>query len=133
MLGYVTLGTNRHEASYGFYDQILGLLGGSRMLEIPGRGVIWTNGAQMLAVMTPYDGNEATVGNGVMVALATDQRPTVDAVHARALELGGANEGDPGVRSSAELYPGAGVPELAMYIAYFRDVDANKLAISCPA
>ena len=87
----------------------------------------------MLAVMTPYDGDEATVGNGVMVALATDQRQTVDAVHARALEMGGANEGDPGVRSSAELYPEAGVPELAMYIAYFRDVDGNKLAISCPA
>ena len=43
MLGYVTLGTNRHEASYGFYDQILGLLGGSRLLEIPGRGFIWTD------------------------------------------------------------------------------------------
>ena len=133
MLGYVTLGTNQHEASYAFYDQILGLLGAGRIIEIPDRGVIWGTGTQMLAVMTPYDEKEATVGNGVMVALAADQRKTVDAVHAKAMELGGKNEGDPGVRNSAQLYPGADIPELALYIAYFRDVDGNKLAISCPA
>ena len=133
MLGYVTVGTNQPAASYGFYDQILGLIGAGRIMEIPDRGVIWGTGTQMLAVMTPYDGNKATVGNGIMVALAADGRHTVDAVHARALELGGANEGNPGVRNTAELYPGTGVPELAMYIAYFRDVDGNKLAVSCTA
>ena len=35
MLGYVTLGTSQHEASYGFYDQIPGLLGVGGIIEIP--------------------------------------------------------------------------------------------------
>ena len=131
MLAYVTLGSNQLEASCGFYDQILGMLGASRIMEIPERGVIWGIGAPMVALMRPYDGNEATVGNGVMVALAADGPETVDAVHAKAMELGGMNEGDPGVRNTAELYPG--LPEMAMYIAYFRDIEGNKLAISCPA
>ena len=42
----------------------------------------------------------------------------VDAVHAKALELGGKCEGPPGVRG-----PGSE----RVYAAYFRDLDGNKL------
>lgn len=54
-----------------------------------------------------------------MVALEAKDRAQVDALHARALELGGTDEGAPG-----ERFPG-------FYAAYFRDLDGNKLNISC--
>ena len=112
------------------------MLGVSRLFELGDKGAMWGAGepqsAQMIAVMKPYDGNDATVGNGMMVALAAYKPESVDdAVHARALKLGGTNEGDPGVRNIADLYPD--VPDLALYIAYFRDLEGNKLAVCSPA
>jgi predicted lactoylglutathione lyase len=70
-------------------------------------------------VTRPWDGQPATVGNGTMVALLADAPATVDAVHAKALALGGADEGTPGER-------GAG-----FYAGYFRDLDGNKLNVFC--
>jgi predicted lactoylglutathione lyase len=72
-----------------------------------------------LSVTTPFDGNAATVGNGVMVALVVDSHEKVDALHAKALELGGADEGAPGPRGDG------------FYAAYFRDLDGNKLNAFC--
>jgi hypothetical protein len=57
MLAYVTLGSNQLEASSGFYDQILGLLGAGRIMELPERGVIWGTDAPMVALMRPKETN----------------------------------------------------------------------------
>ena len=57
----------------------------------------------------------ATVGNGAMSTFRFDTRAEVDAFHAKALALGGADEGAPGERA-----PG-------FYMSYFRDLDGNKL------
>jgi predicted lactoylglutathione lyase len=54
-----------------------------------------------------------------MVALVLKERRQVDALHAKALALGGTDEGAPGVRGSEG-------PQ-AFYGAYFRDLDGNKL------
>jgi predicted lactoylglutathione lyase len=43
-------------------------------------------------------------------------------MHRKALELGGADEGKPGVRAEG----GEG-----FYAAYFRDLDGNKLDVFC--
>ena len=67
----------------------------------------------------PYDGRPATVGNGVMVAIAVNSPDNVHAMHARALELGGTDEGAPGPRVAN------------FYAAYFRDLDGNKLNAFC--
>ena len=40
----------------------------------------------------------ATAGNGNMASIACDSRAKVDALHAKAMELGGTCEGPPGVR-----------------------------------
>jgi predicted lactoylglutathione lyase len=72
-----------------------------------------------LSVTKPYDGKPATVGNGVMVALVVDSPERVNAVHAKALALGGTDEGAPGARSEA------------FYAGYFRDLDGNKLNAFC--
>jgi len=71
-------------------------------------------------VIKPFDENPATVGNGTMVALAFDAPEKVDALHAKALELGAADEGAPGPRGDGSFYAG-----------YFRDPDGNKLNAFC--
>ncbi|MGF7146788.1 putative lactoylglutathione lyase [Sphingomonas zeicaulis] len=73
----------------------------------------------MFGVTRPYDEKDATIGNGTMIALVASERPTVDALYTRALELGGSCEGGPGVRGEEG--------EQAFYAAYFRDLDGNKL------
>ena len=57
-----------------------------------------------------------------MVALAMGSRDQVDALHAKALELGAASEGEPGPRGESD-------PQF--YAGYFRDLDGNKLNAFC--
>jgi len=52
----------------------------------------------MFSVLKPFDGQKATVGNGSMVALAAANPEQVQALHAKALALGGTDEGAPGTR-----------------------------------
>jgi len=120
MIGYVTLGTNNYDEAARFYDDLFAVLGAARIIESD-RFIAWGTGMKSPAVSIakPYDGNPATVGNGVMVALAMDSPDKVDALHAKALELGGTDEGAPGPRGDQ------------FYAAYFRDLDGNKLNAFC--
>ena len=117
MIGYVTLGTNNLERAAKFYDALLGELGASRFMENE-RVVSWAvkPGTPALGVIKPFDGKPATVGNGVMVSIVVDSPATVDRLHAKAIELGGKDEGAPGPRGEGGFYGG-----------YFRDLDGNKL------
>ncbi|MBX9730615.1 MAG: VOC family protein [Sphingomonas sp.] len=124
MIGYATLGTNNIAAARGFYDALLGSIGAARIMEFGddlGGFTMWGTGWDKpgLAVTNPYDKNVATVGNGTMIALTVDTRAKVDALHAKALELGGTCDGPPGLRGDEG-------PQ-AFYGAYFRDLDGNKL------
>ncbi len=116
MIGYVTLGTNDMERAGKFYDALLGELGAKRMMDSD-RFVAWGTGpgTPMLCIILPFDEKDASVGNGVMVALNAESREQVDALHEKALELGGTDEGAPGPRGDG------------FYVAYFRDLDGNKL------
>ncbi len=118
MLAYVTLGTNDIEKATAFYDALLGEMGAKRLFD-NGRLYFYGTapGAPMLAIGGPYDGQAATVGNGVMPAIATPDKEAVDRVYAKALELGAADEGAPGNRMPT------------FYGAYFRDPDGNKICI----
>jgi len=116
MIGYITLGTNDMPRAVAFYDALLSLVGARRFMESD-RFVAWAVSTDKpgLGIAKPYDGKPATVGNGVMAALAVDSRAKVDAVHKRALDLGGRDEGAPGPRGDG------------FYAGYFRDLDGNKL------
>jgi predicted lactoylglutathione lyase len=116
MIGYVTLGTNDIERAARFYDELLAELGARRFLETE-TFIAWSAApdAPALSVTKPFDGNAATVGNGVMVALVMESQGKVDALHKKAMELGATDEGAPGPRG-----PG-------FYAGYFRDPDGNKL------
>lgn len=116
MIGYITVGTNDLARAAAFYDKLFESIGGSRILE-PERAVIWSFGPTCAAfgVTLPFDGNPATVGNGVMVGLSMTSKQSVNAFHAMALKLGATDEGAPGARSDT------------FYAAYFRDLDGNKI------
>ncbi len=115
MIGYVTLGTNDMERAAKFYDALLGELGAKRFMDTE-RFIAWSGTAEgpAVSIAKPFDGNRATVGNGVMVALVMDSRERVDALYKKAIELGATDEGAPGPRGEG------------FYAGYFRDLDGNK-------
>lgn len=121
MIGYVTLGTNDLDRAAGFYDALLDVIGAKRMMDEDGF-VAWatTPGAPSIAATKPFDGQDATAGNGTMVALAVDSAEMADKLHAKALELGAVDEGAPAPRGEDGFYAG-----------YFRDLDGNKLNAFC--
>jgi len=116
MITYTVLGTNYLNEGVAFYDQILDLMGAKRVLEFD-RGFAWAiaQDKAMFSLMQPYDGEDATIGNGTMVAFAVLSAEVVDKMYQLALDLGGADEGAPKVGEDGR------------YAAYFRDLDGNKL------
>ena len=116
MIGYVTLGTNDLARGAAFYDALAAELGTARMMEWDG-AIAWgtPGGGAGIGLTKPFDGNAASIGNGVMVALEAKDEAQVDRLHGIALEHGGSCEGAPGPRGDT------------FYAAYFRDPDGNKL------
>jgi predicted lactoylglutathione lyase len=124
LIGYVTLGTRDLERAAAFYEAVLAEIDAVRCHEQV-HFVAWrlVTGGPQLCLITPYDGEPATVGNGAMVGIYAGTREKVDAAHAKALQLGGKDEGAAGPRNYA---PG-------FYAGYFRDLDGNKLNFFCTA
>ena len=119
MIGYVTIGTNDLPRAAAFYDALLGDLGAKRVMENE-QFIAWSvKDRPGLGVTKPFDKKPATVGNGVMVALAVESRAKVDSLHRKAMQLGGTDEGAPGPRGEG------------FYAGYFRDLDDNKLSFFC--
>jgi catechol 2,3-dioxygenase-like lactoylglutathione lyase family enzyme len=125
MIGYAMLGTNDLPRASEFYDALFAEVGIKRLMEFPkgpAYGLSWDR--PMLGITVPYNDEPATAGNGTMIALLMDSKDKVAALHAKALALGGADEGAPGYR---------GPESRGFYGAYFRDLDGNKLACFCMA
>ena len=116
MIGYVTVGTNDLEKSAKFYDAIAAEMGTGRMMEFDSF-IAWgtPGGGAGVAATKPFDGNAASVGNGVMVALEAKDQDQVKRIYDIALANGGSDEGAPGPRGDN------------FYAGYFRDPDGNKL------
>ncbi len=116
MIGYVTLGTRDLKKAAAFYDKIAAEMGIGRFMESDDF-IAWGSGdGAGLGLTKPFDGKPMSIGNGVMVALAAQDRAQVDRIHKLALSLGGTDEGPPGPRGDGGFYAG-----------YFRDLDGNKL------
>lgn len=118
MQAYATVGSNQIDKAVAFYDALLATIGWGKLFENPTGGRFYgTVSDGMFAVLTPYDGQPATVGNGSMAGFAFDSREAVDAFYAKVVELGGTDDGAPGERGGGS------------YFAYVRDLDGNKLCI----
>ena len=121
MIGYVTLGTNDLPRAAIFYDAIAAEMGVGRMMDFD-QFIAWgtMDGPPGVAATKPIDGQPATVGNGVMVALEAKDTDQVQRLYDIALAHGGSDEGAPGPRGDEGFYAG-----------YFRDPDGNKLNAFC--
>jgi catechol 2,3-dioxygenase-like lactoylglutathione lyase family enzyme len=121
MIGYITLGSNDLEKANRFYAELLATIGGKELMKWGDSFTLYgmDMGQPGIAITKPYNGEAATPGNGNMAALVMQERAQVDALHAKALALGGSCEGPPGLR-------GEEGPQ-AFYAAYFRDPEGNKL------
>jgi catechol 2,3-dioxygenase-like lactoylglutathione lyase family enzyme len=116
----VMFGSNDIEKAKAFYDEVLATIGLRPMMEHGSGGRIYgtAQGIPILSVVRPYNGAPATAGNGTQASLLCDSREQVAAIHAKALDLGGADEGAPGPR---------GPEGVQVHAAYFRDLDGNKI------
>ena len=119
MLTVARCGTRDLGRAKSFYDAITALLGAKRVLDRPDVAGYKGPEGGMFLIGTPLAG-AASVGNGTQMGFAAQTRAIVDAVHAKALSLGGTCEGPPGVR---------GPDPNGFYGAYFRDLDGNKLCV----
>ena len=90
MIGYITIGTNDINKAAAFYDVLFKLMDMGRFMESD-QFIAWgkPDGAAGFSITKPFDGQPATVGNGVMIALAAPSKELVNKIHAKALETGG--------------------------------------------
>ena len=121
MIGYVTLGTNDLVRGAKFYDALAKEMDTPRMMDTE-TFIAWGkwDGPAGIGLTQPFDGNPASVGNGVMVALEAKDPAQVQRLYDIALAHGGTCEGKPGPRGEDGFYAG-----------YFRDPDGNKLNAFC--
>ena len=117
MIKYTTVGTNDLQRAGAFYDALLEGLGAKRVVELE-RMIGWSVGTEspIFSVIKPFDGQTANHGNGAMIALNVEDTNQIDRLHRKALDLGGKDEGAPGIRFGT------------FYAAYVRDLDGNKVA-----
>ena len=124
MIGYVMVGTNDLESSAKFYDSVLDTLGltrGSTDTDYIGYGSKTSPERIEFYHTKPFDGENATSGNGTMIAMLVGSREEVDYFHKIAVANGGIDEGAPGTRIEGD----------ETYYAYVRDLDGNKICGYC--
>lgn len=117
MIGYTTIGTNDLGKALAFYDTFLAELGGKRMMETTNGQLYAFSQGPLFGVTKPFNGQNQNCGNGNMIALRCPSKEKVEELHAKALSMGGTDEGKPGERGGG------------FYGAYFRDPDGNKLCL----
>jgi len=126
LISHICIGTADVPRARAFLADVLAPIGVRfRFADPAGKFVTFegpVGGRPLLFVGRPFDGGPAAPGNGNMIALLARDRASVDACHARAMALGGPDEGAPGLRP--HYHPN-------YYGAYFRDLDGNKFCIAC--
>ena len=118
-ISFVMVGTNDLDKSSKFYDQVLANLGMKRV-TVTERYIAYSHSSGddslKFYITKPQNKENATAGNGTMVALSAETKEAVDKFHKIALENGAVDEGKPGLRSDGNYY------------SYIRDLDGNKIA-----
>ena len=118
-ISFVMVGTNDLDKSSKFYDQVLANLGMKRV-TVTERYIAYSHSSGddglKFYITKPQNKENATTGNGTMVALSAETKEAVDKFHKIALENGAVDEGKPGLRSDGNYY------------SYIRDLDGNKIA-----
>ncbi|MDD9799748.1 MAG: VOC family protein [Gammaproteobacteria bacterium] len=119
MMSHVSVGVNDYQRAVAFYDKILAVVGGRRMMEHPALAAAGY-GKQFpeFWVQKPADGGPASAGNGAHFGFQAASKAQVDEFHRAALAAGATDAGAPGPR------PADGK---AYYGCFVRDPDGNKI------
>lgn len=123
MFSHVMVGSNDIERSKRFYDAVLGVLGvGEPTRNLANTGhtrLFYRHEGATFCVSEPINGEAATFANGGTIGFKCDSPEQVREFHDTAVAHGGA---------SIESAPGLREGKLgALYLAYVRDPDGNKL------
>ena len=122
IISFIMVGVKDLEKSSKFYDAIfvpLGIIKASTTEKHIGYAQKNNPDEALFYICKPFNKEQATSGNGTMVALSADTNEAIDKFHAIALENGGTDEGSPGIRYDGNYY------------AYIRDPDGNKICAKC--
>jgi catechol 2,3-dioxygenase-like lactoylglutathione lyase family enzyme len=123
MFNHIMVGSNDIERSKLFYDAVLATLGaGEPFRNVAATGhtrLFYRHDGSVFCVTEPINDEEATSANGGTIAFKCSSAEQVQQFHDTAVAHGGVSiEDPPGLRES-----NLG----AMYLAYIRDPDGNKL------
>ena len=123
MFSHVMLGTNDIERSKRFYDAVLGVLGAGEPLRNQSKTgharLFYRHDGSTFCVSEPINGKPASFANGGTTGFKCDSPEQVRRFHDTAVAHGGTSiEDAPGLREGSLG---------AMYLAYVRDPDGNKL------
>lgn len=123
MFSHIMVGTNDIERSRCFYNAVLGVLGVGEPIRNENKTgqtrLFYRHDGGTFCVSQPINGEPATHANGGTVGFKCNSPEQVRQFHDVAVANGGASiEELPGLRENK-----AG----AMYLAYVRDPDGNKL------
>lgn len=119
MFSHMMVGSNDLDRSKTFYDATFKAMGGKEGSVDPKGRLVYRHNGSTFIVTKPINGEPATYGNGSTIGFGMTSAQADDWWKAGQEAGGTAVEDPPGVR-------GEGTP-MAMYLAYLRDPDGNKL------
>ncbi len=123
MFSHVMVGSNDIERSKRFYDAVLKVLGaGEPLRNMAGTGhtrLFYRHDGATFCISEPIDGEAASCANGGTIGFKCASSEQVRGFHDAAVAHGG---------TSIEAAPGLREGNMgALYLAYVRDPDGNKL------
>ena len=117
MIGFVMIGTNDLSKATKFYDILLDVINLKRVITND-KYIGYSSKEKPedieFYVTNPVNKEKATYGNGTQISFVLKSKETVDKFYKLGIELGGKDEGAPGIRSGD-------------YYCYIRDFDGNKI------
>lgn len=125
MFSHIFMSVTDFERALRFYGAVMEVLGNQpRFCEPERPWAGWHSKGQSrpyFVICKSHDGKPHHPGNGQMAAFDANNRATVKAAYAAAMNNGGTSEGAPGLRPQYHAN---------YYGAYFRDPDGNKLCVA---
>ncbi len=118
IIHHLSVGTNKPDKAYAFYDKLLATIGAKRIADYSPHAVGYGKLFPEFWVHPPHNGENAAVGNGWHAAFFATSQTMVNEFYKVALDAGATCDGPPGPR---ELYGPC------YYGCFVRDLDGNKI------